>query len=311
MSYEKNCYVSDLLNAGVKGHVFYGFADIVTNNDNLLFIDPLLLEINQNGWHKEANAVVKSFFDSFFSIYKDGNSDSKHKLLEHAGEQNGTRLGYGSGSNGKGSTAAGLLKIFRPFDTLLSSISTLSKPEDLTVLLPSFAEDGLSDLLTNILHDELNKFTVEQLNKYGKNSNGIKEFWTWDRNLQEWKKVNRPSFFVLGKELLLVPKDIVRQRYLFSTSQYFNRIILERMREEGGGYDEKGRLIPKKEIVRSKRFTGAHWQYDAAVEYTKKYDDALHEYHEKLPIFYGENGGAMTDKELDDYLYNNALSEEK
>lgn len=70
MSYEKNCYVSDLLNAGVKGHVFYGFADIVTNNDNLLFIDPLLLEINQNGWHKEANAVVKSFFDSFFQSTK-------------------------------------------------------------------------------------------------------------------------------------------------------------------------------------------------------------------------------------------------
>ena len=31
-----------------------------------------------------------------------------------------------------------------------------------------------------------------------------------------------------------------------------------------------GKPIPKKEIVKAKRYSGEHWQYDEAVSYTKK-----------------------------------------
>ncbi len=37
---------------------------------------------------------------------------------------------------------------------------SLKKEEDLPLLIPDFAEDGMSDLLTNILHEQLNKFTL-------------------------------------------------------------------------------------------------------------------------------------------------------
>ena len=83
-----------------------------------------------------------------------------HLLLSHAGEQNATRLGYGNGDNGKGNTADGLLEIFQPLEQLISSIRTIGKAEDLPLLIPGFAEDGMSDLLTNILHECLNEFTT-------------------------------------------------------------------------------------------------------------------------------------------------------
>lgn len=298
----KKCYVSDYWNKGVKGHLHYEFIDVVVNDDNLLFIDPVLIEIADDEWCNEADAAIKSFFDEFYKAYREGDMVKKKALLSHAGEQNGTRLGYGRGDNGKGNTVNGLLEIFAPLEQLLPEISTMKKAEDLPVLIPNFAEDGLSDLLTNILHEQLNKFTLQQMKKYGMESNEFLPFWTWDVKDLCWKKIERPSYCVGGQELLVVPKRIVRKNYLFNTSQYFNRIILERIREEGG-YMDGDKPIPKKEIVKAKRFSGEHWQYDESVSYTKKDNDALNEYHHKSPHFYVENGGSMEDEELDELIY--------
>lgn len=302
MCYMKKYYVSDYWNKGIKGHLYYDFVDVVVNDDNLLFIDPLLIEIAGDKWCQEANAAIKSFFDEFYKAYREKDIVKKKELLSHAGEQNGTRLGYGRGDNGKGNTVNGLLEIFDPLEQLLQEIATMKKAEDLPLLIPDFAEDGLSDLLTNILHEQLNKFTLQQMKKYGVESNKSLPFWTWNVKDSCWKKIERPSYCVDGQELLVVPKHIVRKRYLFSTSQYFNRIILERIREEGG-YMDGDKPLPKKEIVKGKRFSGEHWQYDESVSYTKKDNEALNEYHHKLPRFYVENGGPMGNEELDELIY--------
>lgn len=295
-------YASDYLNKGIKGHFNYEFVDVIVNDDNLLFIDPILIEISRDQWSKEAKIVIQSFFDNFFEAYRENDKLKKFELLSHAKEQNGTRLGYGRGDNGKGNTVNGLLDIFVPLEKLIQEISTIEKAEDLSLFIPGFAEDGLSDLLTNILHAQLNAFTVQQMEKYGVKSNGNAHFWNWDKDKACWIQVEKPSFFVEGQELLLVPKQIVRRNYLFSTSQYFNRVIVERIREKGG-YMDDDKPIPKKEIIKSKCFSGEHWLYDESVSYTKKNNDALSEYHKKLPIFYFENGNSMQDNELDELLY--------
>lgn len=302
MNFEGKVYVSDILNGGIKGHANYAFVDVLTNNDVKLFIDPMLLEHKHDIWHDYANRVVQSFFDEFYSAYKSGNVQYKKTLLAHACEQNATRLGYGVGDNGKGNTAEGLLTIFRPLEKLILDIPTIKKPEDLTVLIPNFAEDGLSDLLTNILHRQLNEFTILQLQKYSINTNGTLKFWTWNYNNRTWEVVEMPSFLVHGKELLLVPKDIVRKNYLFDVDQYFRRVILERMREEGNYYvDDKP--VPKNAIIESMRFSGPHWQYDETIKYTQKHSEALSDYHRNLPGYYLDNGWSMSDDELDEFMY--------
>jgi hypothetical protein len=304
----KKYYVSDNWNKGIKGHSNYGFVDVAVNDDNLLFIDPMLIETANDKWCKDANAIVQSFFDAFYEAYRMNDQVKKAELLSHAGEQNGTRLGYGRGDNGKGKTRQGLLKIFSPLELLLQDISTMQKAEDLSVLIPDFAEDGLSDLLTNILHDQLNQFTLMQMKKYGVESNAVKPFWTWDIEEACWKEVMKSSYYVDGQELLVVPKHIVRKKYLFSIDQYFNRIILERIRDEGG-YMDDGKPIPKKEVVKAKRYSGEHWQYKEAVSYTKKNNDALNEYHRKLPSFYTEYGQPLVDEALDEVIYRYSISQ--
>lgn len=299
-------YVSDYCNKGIKGHSNYDFVDVAIDYDNLLFIDPMLIEMAKDEWSHEANEIINSFFDVFYKAYRMNDKHKKEELLSHASEQNGTHLGYSQGNNGKGSTKQGLLNVFSSLDLLLQDILSIKRPEDLKIFIPHFAEDRFSDLITNILHDLLNKFTTMQMEKYGIKSNSLQSFWYWDKEILSWKNVTRPSYCVNGKELLVVPKYIVRRNYLFSTNQYFNRIIVERMREEGG-YMTDGKLIPKSEILKGKRNSGNHWQYDEVVSYTKRYNDALNEYHKKLPIFYAENGHPLEDDQLDIVVYGCAI----
>lgn len=299
----KKKYISDEWQLRKKGHENFDFVDVAINDDNLLFIDPCLIEKWNDTWANKAMEHIQSYFDSLFKAYNECNRTEMRKLLSHAGEQNATRLGYGNGDNGKGNTAGGLMEIFQPLERLICKIKTIGKAEDLPLLIPGFAEDGMSDLLTNILHECLNEFTIEQMQKYDILSNDTKMFFTWDMFAREWKIVEKAVYSVNGKELLLVPKQIVRRNYLFGVSQYFTRIILERMIEEGGYRDETGKTIPKKEIVKSKRYSGEHWQYDEIINYTVQNNDALEEYHHKLPGFYMEYGEPLEDDKLDFIIY--------
>ena len=304
----KKEYISDLWQLKKKGHENFEFVDVAVNDDNLLFIDPCLIEGWNNVWAIKAMKHINSYFDNLFKAYSTCNRKDMRRLLSHAGEQNATRLGYGNGDNGKGNTADGLLEIFQPLEQLISTIRTIGKAEDLPLLIPGFAEDGMSDLLTNILHECLNEFTLEQMHKHGIQSNGTKMFYTWDISDREWKNIERQVYYVNGKELLLIPKNIVRKRYLFGVGQYFSRIILERMIDEGGYRDADGKAIPKKEIIKSKRYSGEHWKYDESIRSTVENDDALDEYHRKLPGFYMEHGKALTDEELDFLIYGYAVA---
>ena len=297
----KKKHISERWNS-VKGHKHHEFIDVATNSDNLLFIDPILIQSNSDEWSKKANVLIQSFFDAFYEAYRQADNIRKKELLSHAGEQNGTRFGYGRGDNGKGNTAQGLLEIFAPLEEHIFKISTIEKAEDLSILIPNFAEDGLSDMLTNILHDELNQFTSYQMAKYGIESEDLLKFWTWDGENKMWIEVERPAYAIEGKELLLVPKNIVRKNYLFSVHQYFTRIIIDRERKDGGYmFDEKP--IPKREIVKKKRRSGKHWEYDETILHTQNQNDALREYHEKLPLFYKEKRNIVDDNTLDRWVY--------
>lgn len=89
MRYMKKYYVSDYWNKGIKGHLNYAFVDVVVNDDNLLFIDPILLETARDRWCQGANATVQSFFNAFYEAYRTKDQVKKEELLSHAGEQNG------------------------------------------------------------------------------------------------------------------------------------------------------------------------------------------------------------------------------
>lgn len=296
-------YISDEWDLGIKGHDKFDFVDVRVNDDNLLFIDPCLIERANNSWGQKSTRIMTSYFDKLYSAYINNDMQQKKYLLSYAGEQNGTRLGYGNGYNGKGNTANGLIEDFKPLEGLIHEIKTIGKAQDLPVFIPGFAEDGMSDLLTNILHEQLNDFTLMQMKKRGIKSNGAVTFYSWNEKTQRWQLVKKPSYLVNGKELLLVPKNIVRKNYLFGTGQYFTRIIVDRMREDGDWKNTDGKDIPKKEIIKRLQYSSEHWMYDQVIGYSKKNNDALDEYHHRLSGFYSEYGQPMGDDDLDRVIY--------
>lgn len=293
----KKIYVTDVWNIEKNGHSNLEFIDVALNTDNLFFIDPCLIEKCNNEWTQKAVMTMTSFFDCFYNAYR--NNDT---LLSHAREQNATRLGYGSGDNGKGNTPVGLINDFKPLERLIKNISTIGAPQDIIVLIPGFAEDGFSDLLTNVLHAELNEFTLMQMNKHGIQPNDTTSFYTWNAQLENWVKVESPCYRYGKDELLLVPKQIVRKKYLFGVGQYFGRIILERKQAEDEWRDDKGKPIPKRVIEEQLSSEIEHWKYDYAVNYSLEHNDALGEYHRRLPFFYSKHGAPLDD-ELDKMLY--------
>lgn len=299
----KKNYVSDVWNIGYSGHENFEFIDVAVNKDNLLFIDPCLIESWNSEWSYRALKTINSFFQQFYSAYRNNDELLKYSLLSHAREQNATRLGYGRGDNGKGNTPEGLIHDFKPLETLIHEISSIGIVQDLPVLIPGFAEDGLSDLLTNIIHAELNDFTLQQMQKYNVLPNGTTEFYTWDSELANWMLVTSPCYKYGKDELLLVPKQIVRKKYLFGVGQYFERVILERKREEDGWRDAKGKLIPKRDVAKQLRTDDPHWIYDYAIGYSKDHNDALEEYHHNLSIYYFEYGQPFDNDTLDEILY--------
>lgn len=294
-------HISDLWNLNITGHHDIDFVDINVDSDIKLFIDPCRIEISHHPIAEQCRAILTSYFALFFRAYSEKDIFLQQRVLAHAREQNCTHLGYGY--PGKGNTQDGLRKKLSGLSSLIRRVRTMNKPEDLPVFLTDFAEDGLSDLLTNILHDALNEYTLRQMEKHNIHPNGITQFYTWDITSQNWIFVTRECYNADDKPIMLVPKAFVRTHYLFSTDQYFKRIIIDFIRSEGGGIGEDGKLIPKSEFYKHIPHDSPDWLYQNALQYTEVHPELLMEYHQKLPIYYLDNNW-INDEYLDQLVYN-------
>lgn len=238
--------------------------------------------------------------------YKQHNDAMKHELLAHAGEVNHTRLGYGNGRNGHGNTAIGLIKDFYELEKLIDDISSISKVMDLPVLVKGFNEDGLSDLITNIVHKQLNDYTLERLSGVGITPNGTDKFFTWDINTSSWIEVEEPCFECNGEKTLLTPKRIVRKNYLFSADQYMRRVILKHEKDERSIIEDDGKItytVTINELSSRVKKEGKtiNWIYDFVQKESKKNSTFLDEYHRVINSFYVNKD--MSDEKLDSFIY--------
>ncbi|MFC6653371.1 hypothetical protein [Paenibacillus rhizoplanae] len=187
-------HISTLLNYSQPGHSNLEFVDINVLDDQALFIDPCLIEIQQGAWYKNATNLLNNFFNEFYRAYRNNDTHRKIELLSYAGEINYTKLGYGNGDNGHGNTAEGLLETFKNLEQLTVNIPTITKPMDIPVTISGFSEDGLSDMMTNILHLQLNEFTLAQLAIAKVEPNSEDTFNTWDAATSAWKEVTLPCY---------------------------------------------------------------------------------------------------------------------
>lgn len=153
-----------------------------------------MISLCTDSWSKGVYGIIDNFFDEFYSAYRANDYERKHELLSHSREVNYTKLGYGDGRNGHGNTAEGLIKDFKLLEDLITKINTIDNVIDLPLLISGFNEDGLSDMITNIIHLQLNEYTLLQLEKYNVKANSEDAFFTWSPIESKWVSVKRPCY---------------------------------------------------------------------------------------------------------------------
>ncbi|WIV11110.1 hypothetical protein [Proteiniborus sp. MB09-C3] len=197
-----------------------------------------------------------------------------------------------------------MIKDFKELEKLIRDIDSISNVIDLPVLINGFNEDGLSDMLTNIIHKQLNDYTLEQISLYDKCPNSEDEFYTWDVSSKTWVLIKEPCYEYEGKKILLTPKRIVRKRYVFSADHFLKRVILEREKNKSAQINEKGKTVyttTKKELINKIEKKNKHWRYEYVVERSKKEPQLLDEYHATIKSLYIDK--KLDDDELDKLIY--------
>lgn len=280
-----------------EGHEDIDFVDITTDEDTELFIDPCLIERGRDYLSREAAKTVADFADQ---MYADMRTSRWHNssVFDEAHEVNETKLGYGNGSNGKGKTPEGMRDSLNDLCDLAYEIPTITCIQDIPVFVQDFAEDCMSDLLTNILRRILSQFTADQMQRYGVEPDGYHEIRSWDREEHDWVWSQEPFWRVGRQKILLVPKWWVRKNFLFKAHQYLCVVILERMKD-----DPLYRDLPKRVIWQNLERETEHWEYEEVTRYTLAHPDALREYHRRLPLHYNKPYGCMCDEDLDEAVY--------
>lgn len=286
-----------------KGHSYIDFVDVTTDSDTQLFIDPCLIERGKDQLSRRAAALISSYADQLYKDMRSGQWKST-AVFDEAHEIHDTKLGYGNGRNGKGKTSHGMQESLDGLYRLANDIPSISKIQDISLLVEDFAEDCMSDLLTNILRQMLSQYTMEQMQKYRKEPCGTHEIQSWDNETHSWKVSQEPYWLVDGHKVLLVPKRWVRKNFLFKAHQYLYGVIIERVRQEADM--EK---IPKVEIWRNMQRNSEHWEYEEVIDYTRENPDALMEYHARMPQYYNRANGCMDDYDLDEAVYDQNISE--
>lgn len=284
------------------GHFHFLFVDVTTRKDTRLFLDPCLIERSQDDLSKYAAALIFDFEDKLYWDMRHGLWDVT-PVFDEAHEINDTKLGYGNGYNGKGKTPHGMRDSLNGLCKLANGIPSISRIQDISVFVEDFAEDCMSDLLTNILRLLLNQFTANIMLTYGKPPTGKHMIKFWDLQTHTWAETEQPYWTVSGQKILLVPKWWVRKNFLFKAHQYLYGVIIERMRKDSG-YEG----LAKIDVWKSMERDSEHWEYAKVLEYTRKHPDALNEYHTRMPNYYNRSAGCMGDNELDRAVYGHLIS---
>lgn len=136
---------------------------------------------------------------------------------------------------GKGATSEELTPLFLEFYKIVrKNPYTESNPLALCMYIQNFDKDKMSDLITNIIRHLLFKFTIEQCELWdiALSEETVLIGYFWDYNEFSWKALYGNSLIVENRNLLLVPKEIVRPRYVFNVECYIKQYILKTMQKD-------------------------------------------------------------------------------
>jgi hypothetical protein len=174
----------------------------------------------------------------------------------------------------------------------------------------------MSDLITNIVRRLLHRFTVEQCSLWNmplsKAKHPIGHYWDYDD--LSWKEFHEYTLEIEDRLFILVPKEIVRSRYIFNVECYIKQYILKNMQEghlsrnsdmcTTKEYSDGRRiLIPptRDELYKKEVYNTVHKDY--ALQVSFKNETYEKNYVKDILSRISNGYGALSDTQLDDIVY--------
>lgn len=182
--------------------------------------------------------------------------------------------------------------------------------------IQNFDKDKMSDLITNIIRKNLYEFTIEQSTFWGMKLKNTEELigYYWDYNDLNWKKLYGNPLSVKHKNILLVPKAIVRPRYVFNVECYIKQYILENIQQDHAdkntdmcsikeNADGKHVIIPPtiKELYKQEVHGTVHKEYAFSFSSANKSDEDA--FVKDILKRINDGYGSITDEKLDEIVY--------
>lgn len=205
------------------------FVDVKLDDDNLLFINPRLIEIGGTKTAKMSNNLSQFYGNLILSITT-GNKKNSFALLSGIKEPKETRLGYGH-KNSDGNSVGPILQQ-QLIDAIITNpilkkkaVKTLN---DISFFIHDIGPDRISDLTTKVIKEHLIRYTQQQCKKHNIKTEQVNQQDVFNAKTLEWNrgKYDLPVYTVgkNKKPIIFVPKKIVyRETDAKSTSQSFYR----------------------------------------------------------------------------------------
>lgn len=188
------------------------FVDVRLDQDNLLFIDPRLIEINKDALSFQMQRRIEVFWAELIKAARNNDLAKMNNILGGLKEPNETRLGY-SDDRIHGNSVADKLKpkiiaAIQQNKAVRSGI--LSHFSDVELFIEDVGSDRISDITTKIIKDPLIEFTQKECRKHGIPMSVVNQEDIFDHTTISWisRKVELPVHS--GKPIIFVPKNLVR-----------------------------------------------------------------------------------------------------
>lgn len=282
----------------------YGFVNLDTEGDTTLYLDFNFIRVMHNSHfdNERANNKILDFFSNSFELYRLNHKQQAISNFDIVAENNETHLGLSikNDPQGQAPSADILDRIFSKMIEIDNDEDLFHGPLPMILFVYRFGPDYLSDLITNIIFEELYEFTTNTLESLGVTVvYGPKEkHYYWDIQEKQWKAKYTPTILINGKDMLLVPTDAVTKEYGFSAEDYVYKIIMKAVRENAINNSHGKKIPDKKKLLKDildKNYIGFGKLKSFALDMTREHPEYLEQYYNKFGRFLNNNAEHLKD----------------
>lgn len=263
------------------------FLDIYANEDIPLFLDPYGISAMGSEWSQECENQITTYFQYLIDSIQHGDKRTIEKLLNALHEVDEVALGYSSGTpSGRGVGSKQAKQIRDAFESSQAAKSgDIKDIADCALLIPGISRDKISDITSNILKNQLIKFTQNICAKYSIPMRRVAV-----NNVFDYKSFNFVSYYetlpvINNRAKILLPINSVRQDPELSKDKYYRNFVLEFLRaEHTHAGDSLSSVLKNGKVV--VRITDLKKQYPIGVDFlynfSKENPQILEKYKSEL-----------------------------